>query len=163
MALEELFIFPEWWIYVQNLHLCRYFIIYPIFTCVDPDPYWEYGSGSGSTKLLNTDPIGIWIHNTCSLSDFLKVVEDSWCVFWAVWLYFSTVQESGSISSTVSDASTEPWFCEPCRANLRDPTCRVCPNVGGIYKVNSRQTVRSFWCKRILILGLPNIVPCGFI
>jgi hypothetical protein len=45
------------------------------------------------------------------------------------------VQESGSISSTVSDASTEPWFCEPCRANLRDPPCQVCPNVGGIYKV----------------------------
>ena len=32
-------------------------IFYPVFTCVDPDPYSEYGSGS--TKLLNTDLIRI--------------------------------------------------------------------------------------------------------
>ena len=29
--------------------------------------------------------------------------------------------ETGSIASTVSSASTEPWFCEPCRAGLRNP------------------------------------------
>ena len=34
----------------------------PIFACVDPVPYSEYGSGS--TKLLNTDPIRI--HNAGS-------------------------------------------------------------------------------------------------
>ena len=33
-----------------------------IFLCVDPDPYFEYGSGA--RKLLNTDPIQIRIHNT---------------------------------------------------------------------------------------------------
>ena len=33
------------------------------FTCECPDPYSEYGSGSG-TKYLNTDPIWIRIHNT---------------------------------------------------------------------------------------------------
>ena len=42
------------------LHLLSLF--YPIFTCVDPDPYSKYGSGS--TKLLNKDPIRIRIHNT---------------------------------------------------------------------------------------------------
>ena len=33
------------------------------YICMDPDPYGEYGSGS--TKLLSTDPtqIRIWIHN----------------------------------------------------------------------------------------------------
>ena len=36
--------------------------MYPIFTCVDPDPYSDYGSGS--TKLLNTTSIWIRIHNT---------------------------------------------------------------------------------------------------
>ena len=36
--------------------------IYAIFTSVDLDPYSEYGSGS--TKLLNTDPIWIRIQNT---------------------------------------------------------------------------------------------------
>ena len=35
---------------------------YPIFTCVDLDPYSEYRSGY--TKLLNTDPIWIRIRNT---------------------------------------------------------------------------------------------------
>ena len=34
-------------------------------------------------------------------------------------------KESGSIASNISDASTEPWFCEPCRANVKDPTCQV--------------------------------------
>ena len=44
-----------------------YFILYLQklqYTCVDPDPYSEYGSGS--TKLLNTDPIRIRIHKTAS-------------------------------------------------------------------------------------------------
>ena len=35
---------------------------YPMFACVDPDPYSE--NGSGSRKLPNTDPIQIRIHNT---------------------------------------------------------------------------------------------------
>ena len=29
--------------------------------------------------------------------------------------------ETGSVASTVSSASTEPWFCEPCRAGLKSP------------------------------------------
>ena len=37
----------------SSLHLLPH--IYPIFTCVDTDPYSEYGSGS--TKLVNNDPI----------------------------------------------------------------------------------------------------------
>ena len=36
-------------------------LINPIFTCVDPVPYLVYGSGS--TKVLNTDPIWIRIHH----------------------------------------------------------------------------------------------------
>ena len=35
-------------------------LIYPIFICVNPDPYSE----SGSTKFLNTDSIWTRIHNT---------------------------------------------------------------------------------------------------
>ena len=34
------------------------------FTCECPDPYSEYGSGSETSKYLNTDPIWIRIHNT---------------------------------------------------------------------------------------------------
>ena len=36
-------------------------LFYRIFTFVDPDSYWEYGSGF--TKLLNMDPIRARIHN----------------------------------------------------------------------------------------------------
>ena len=49
----------ELWIYTLNI---KFFfpLFIPRFTCVDSDPYSEYGSGF--TKLLNTDPIRI--HNT---------------------------------------------------------------------------------------------------
>ena len=43
--------------------LTPFALIYPIFTCVDPDPYSEYESRR-STKMLNTDPIWIRIYNT---------------------------------------------------------------------------------------------------
>ena len=43
---------------------------------------------------------------------------------------------SFSIASTVSSASTEPWFCEPCRAGLTlPPDCDLCPCRGnGVFK-----------------------------
>ena len=51
MAGEELFSFLN--------HILP--LIYPMFTCVDSDSYSKYGSGS--TKVLNTDPIWIRIHH----------------------------------------------------------------------------------------------------
>ena len=36
-----------------------------VFTCVDPDPYANYGSGS--TNVLNTEQILIAIHHTALL------------------------------------------------------------------------------------------------
>ena len=41
-------------------------LIFPIYNCLDP--YLEYGSGS--TKVLNTDSIGIRIRNTAQYSVF---------------------------------------------------------------------------------------------
>ena len=55
-------------------------LFYPIFTCMEPDPYWEYGS----TKLLNMDPIRIRIHNTaCRVKYSILVVPyfPSWFLF----------------------------------------------------------------------------------
>ena len=40
------------------------------------------------------------------------------------------VTESGSVSSTASTSSTEPWFCEPCQGNVVNPPCQLCPNLG---------------------------------
>ena len=68
---------------VKSYTLCLYFIDYSIFTCVDPDQNWEYGSGSGSTKFMNTDPIRIGIHNTgcrCCGSKFNDNVESGQCM-----------------------------------------------------------------------------------
>lgn len=40
------------------------------------------------------------------------------------------VSDVTSESSTVSSASTEPWFCEACKAGVTDPNCELCPNKG---------------------------------
>ena len=48
--------------YALNLKPFASTVFYLIFTCVDPDPYSDYESGS--TKSLNMDPIRIRIHNT---------------------------------------------------------------------------------------------------
>lgn len=40
------------------------------------------------------------------------------------------VSDTVSVSSTVSSCSTEPWFCDACKAGVRDPSCELCPNEG---------------------------------
>ena len=32
-----------------------------------------------------------------------------------------------------SSASTSPWFCDSCKANV-EPSCELCPNLTGIFK-----------------------------
>lgn len=49
------------------------------------------------------------------------------------------ISESGSISSAASSCSTEPWFCEACKAGVVNPICELCPNVGGAYKGNLKE------------------------
>ncbi|XP_050433269.1 PHD finger protein 14 isoform X2 [Adelges cooleyi] len=44
------------------------------------------------------------------------------------------VHDTGSVSSSVSSCSMEPWFCEACKAGVENPTCELCPNFGGIFK-----------------------------
>ena len=57
-------------------------------------------------------------------------------------------------ASTVSSASTEPWFCEPCRAGLTSPPpCELCPNVGGIYK----RTDVGRWVHLVCALYTPGV------
>lgn len=63
------------------------------------------------------------------------------------------VSESVSISSTVSSCSTEPWFCEACKANVKDPDCELCPNRGGIFK----ETDCGKWVHLVCALYVPGI------
>lgn len=63
------------------------------------------------------------------------------------------VSESGSVSSTVSSCSTEPWFCEVCKAGVVNPICELCPNQGGIFK----ETDVGKWVHLICALYVPGV------
>ncbi|XP_055525777.1 PHD finger protein 14 [Wyeomyia smithii] len=63
------------------------------------------------------------------------------------------VSESNSVSSTVSSCSTEPWFCEACRAGVFDPDCELCPNKGGIFK----ETDVGKWVHLVCALYVPGV------
>lgn len=63
------------------------------------------------------------------------------------------VSESVSVSSTVSSCSTEPWFCEVCKAGIKEPSCELCPNRGGIFK----ETDVGKWVHLICALYVPGV------
>lgn len=83
-----------------------------------------------SDEIVECDSCGISVHEACY-----------------------GIQESGSVASNISDASTEPWFCEPCRANIKHPTCQVCPTKGGIFK----ETDMGNWIHLVCALYTPHI------
>jgi len=37
---------------------------------------------------------------------------------------------SENVNSSTSSCSMKPWFCEPCKAEVENPTCEFCPNFG---------------------------------
>lgn len=63
------------------------------------------------------------------------------------------ISDSNSVSSTVSSCSTEPWFCEACKANINDPSCELCPNKGGIFK----ETDVGKWVHLVCALYVPGV------
>lgn len=63
------------------------------------------------------------------------------------------ISDSNSVSSTVSSCSTEPWFCEACKANITDPSCELCPNKGGIFK----ETDVGKWVHLVCALYVPGV------
>lgn len=63
------------------------------------------------------------------------------------------ISDSISVSSTVSSCSTEPWFCDPCKANVRHPDCELCPNKGGIFK----ETDCGKWVHLVCSLYVPGV------
>lgn len=63
------------------------------------------------------------------------------------------VSDNTSISSTNSTCSTEPWFCEACRAGVSEPSCELCPNTGGIYK----ETDVGKWVHLVCALYVPGV------
>lgn len=66
------------------------------------------------------------IVNCIILRIFILLISE--CCFKCLGCY--GVQENISLSSTTSSCSTEPWFCESCRAGVINPTCELCPAEG---------------------------------
>ncbi|XP_070174782.1 PHD finger protein 14-like isoform X2 [Littorina saxatilis] len=62
------------------------------------------------------------------------------------------ISESQSVASTESSASTEPWFCDACKAGVL-PHCELCPNSGGIYK----ETDAGKWVHIVCALYTPGV------
>ncbi|KAL4707936.1 hypothetical protein ACJJTC_013727 [Scirpophaga incertulas] len=63
------------------------------------------------------------------------------------------VSDVTSESSTISSASTEPWFCEACKAGVTNPSCELCPNTGGIFK----ETEVGAWVHLVCALYVPGV------
>jgi PHD-zinc-finger like domain/PHD-finger len=63
------------------------------------------------------------------------------------------ISDTVSVSSTISSCSTEPWFCEPCKANVKYPDCELCPNKGGIFK----ETDCGKWVHLVCALYVPGV------
>lgn len=77
-------------------------------------------------EIVECDACGISVHELC---------------------YGITADDAESIHSDASSASTEPWFCDPCKADVKNPLCELCPNSGGIYKITDKgRYVKSFYC-----------------
>ncbi|KAH9498230.1 PHD finger protein 14 [Bulinus truncatus] len=62
------------------------------------------------------------------------------------------ISESHSTASTESSASTEPWFCDACKARAK-PVCELCPNSGGIFK----ETDNGKWVHIVCALYTPGV------
>ncbi|CAG0922574.1 unnamed protein product [Notodromas monacha] len=63
-------------------------------------------------ELIECDGCGIMIHEGC---------------------YYG-IPEDASESSSVSSCSSDPWFCDACKAGNFNPRCELCPNTGGAFK-----------------------------
>ncbi|KAK7025370.1 PHD finger protein 14 [Halocaridina rubra] len=64
------------------------------------------------------------------------------------------ISDSISVSSTVSSSSTEPWFCDACKANVSQPPCELCPNLG--YTI-FKETEMGRWVHLVCALYIPGV------
>ncbi|XP_015785344.1 PHD finger protein 14 [Tetranychus urticae] len=86
-------------------------------------------------EIVECDSCGITVHEAC-----YGVTND-------------TDNDADSVNSNASSASTEPWFCDACLANVTNPNCDLCPNVGGIFK----QTDVKRWVHLVCALYIPGV------
>ncbi|XP_067929565.1 PHD finger protein 14-like [Watersipora subatra] len=88
-------------------------------------------SSCDEDEIVECDGCGILVHEGC----------------------YGTIEEDVlSVHSDMSTESTEPWFCDPCKAGVV-PTCELCPNQFGIFK----QTDTGRWVHLICALYVPAV------
>ena len=113
-------------------------------------------------KELDHDQLPKWVGKVkicgCCLgqvsTDANEIVECDGCGVSVHEGCYGITESAGSVASTVSSASTEPWFCEPCRAGLEScPSCELCPLIGGVYK----QTDVGRWVHLVCALYVPGV------
>ncbi|CAG2166972.1 unnamed protein product [Oppiella nova] len=83
-------------------------------------------------EIVECDSCGISVHEGC---------------------YGICSDDAESVHSNTSSASTEPWFCDPCRACVYNPYCELCPNSGGIFKA----TDVGRWVHMVCALYIPGV------
>ncbi|KAF6029922.1 PHF14 [Bugula neritina] len=101
--------------------------------CVCLSSSWKGNATAscGEDEIIECDGCGILVHEGC----------------------YGTVEEDVlSVHSDMSTESTEPWFCDPCKAGVV-PSCELCPNQFGIFK----QTDTGRWVHLICALYVPAV------
>ena len=111
-------------------------------------------SSNDANEIVECDGCGKTFEFHYETSDLLRV---SFFHFLGISVHegcYGITETAGSVASTVSSASTEPWFCEPCRAGLdSSPNCELCPLIGGVYK----QTDVGRWVHLVCALYVPGV------
>ncbi|XP_038078646.1 PHD finger protein 14-like [Patiria miniata] len=85
-----------------------------------------------SDEIVECDSCGIGVHEGC---------------------YGEILSDSDSTSSVQTASSTEPWFCDTCKAGIANATCELCPNSGGIFK----ETDAGRWVHVVCALYVPGV------
>ncbi|KAJ8036545.1 PHD finger protein 14 [Holothuria leucospilota] len=83
-------------------------------------------------EIIECDNCGIAVHEGC---------------------YGENLADNESVSSVQTDSSTEPWFCDACKAGVTNPSCELCPNLGGIFK----ETDAGRWVHIVCALYIPGV------
>lgn len=85
-----------------------------------------------TNEIIECDGCGITVHEGCSYLIRVHFSKIDFALAKKSFLVTGCygVPDTVSLSSTVSSCSTEPWFCEACRAGIENPTCELCPNSG---------------------------------
>ncbi len=103
---------------------------------------------SDANEIVECDGCGISVHEGC-----YGIVDSAVAIAANAANAANGADCSDGAASEVSAASTEPWFCEPCRAGLtRPPPCELCPVLGGIYK----ETDAGRWVHLVCALYVPG-------